>query len=122
MKYPRIDKSLRRLRRRRDDPEKTRAYTPGEIHRLAHENTNNAGIIRPDTGDLHLPSGLDDIGEGQQTDHPSRIVLIIVVIALFWIGIITYFVSQMPDPKEPGDPNRTEQNLNDGRDKRDASR
>ena len=112
MKHSRIDKSWRRLRRRRDDPEKTRAYTPGELHHLAHQSTNNVGIIRPNTGDLNLPSGLDDIGENSQTDHPSRIVLIIVVIAMIWIAILTYFVSQMPDPPEP---NKAEQNLIDRR-------
>ncbi|HJQ69448.1 MAG TPA: hypothetical protein VKA70_10765 [Blastocatellia bacterium] len=116
MKHSRIDKSLRRLRRRRDDPEKTRAYTPGEIHRLAHESAKSVGVIRPDTGDLSLPAGLDDIGEGQQTDHPGRVVLIIVIIAMFWIGLITYFVAQMPDAKE------AQQNLIDGRDKSDANR
>lgn len=122
MKKSRIDKSLRRLRRRRDDPEKTRAYTPGEIHRLAHENNNNVGIMRPNTEEMNLPSGLDDIGEGQQTDHPSRIVLVIVVLAMFWIGLVTYFVSQMPDPKEQGETNKAGQNLIDGRDKSDANR
>ncbi|HEX5732749.1 MAG TPA: hypothetical protein VF131_07945 [Blastocatellia bacterium] len=116
MKRSRIDKSLRRLRRRRDDPEKTRAYTPGEIHRLAHESTNNAGIIRPNTEDMNLPSGLDNLGEGQQTDHPSRVVLVIVMLALIFIAIIAYFVSQMPDTKETGGQNRTEQNLIEGRD------
>ena len=100
IKYPRIDKSLRRLRRRRDDPEKTRAYTPGELHRLAHESTNSVGIIRPNTGDLILPSGFDHLGESQQTGHPARIVLVIVTLALIFIAIIAYFVSQMPDPPE----------------------
>ena len=119
MKKSRIDRSLRRLRRRRDDPEKTRAYTPGELHRLAHDGTNHAGIMRPNTGDLSLPAGLDDIGEGSRTDHPSRVVLIIVILAMIWIGIITYFVAQMP---EPGEPKKAEQNLIDGRDKRDADR
>ena len=119
MNRSRIDKSLRRLRRRRDDPEKTRAYTPGEIHRLAHENTNNVGIIRPNTGDLSLPSGLDDLGEGQQTDKPSRVVLVIVMLALVFIALITYFVFQMPDP---GEPNKAERNLIDGRDKSEANR
>lgn len=103
-----LDKSLRRLRRRRDDPEKTRAYTPGEIHRLAHETENNAGIMRPNTGDLNLPAGLDDIGETQQTDSPAGVVIIIVALALIWIAIITYFVARMPEPKEEGASEQTE--------------
>ena len=111
-----LDKSLRRLRRRSDDPEKTRAYTPGEIHRLAHETENNAGVIRPDTGQLNLPSGLDDIGEGQQSNKPAGVVLVIVMLALVWIAIITYFVARMPDPKEQSAAEQTEQ-IRDGRPK-----
>jgi len=120
MKHPRIDKSLRRLRRRRDDPEKTRTYTPGELHRLAHENTNHAGIIRPDTGDLSLPSGLDSIGEGRRTEHPARVVLVIVVLALIWIAVITYFVARMPDS---GERDKLQQTITeDGRQKSEANR
>ena len=111
-----LDKSLRRLRRRRDDPEKTRAYSPGDIHRLAHEASNNAGVIRPDTGQLALPAGLDDIGEGQQSNQSSNVVLIIVALALIWIAIIAYFVARMPDPKERGAAEQTEQ-MTDGRPK-----
>jgi hypothetical protein len=115
-----IDKSLRRLRRH-DDPEKTRAYTPGEIHRLAHENANNTGVMRPDTGELVLPAGLDDIGEGQKSDHPARVVVIIVTLALIWIAIITYFVAQMPDPKEQSTSEKTEQ-MDVGRQKSETIR
>ena len=119
IKGSRIDKSLRRLRRRRDDPEKTRAYTPGELHRLAHQTANNAGVIRPDTGDLNIPSDLDNLGESQQTDHPSGVVLVIVTLALIFIALITYFVSQMPDPPER---DKAEQNMIDGRGKGEANR
>ena len=103
-----LDKSLRRLRRRGDDPEKTRAYTPGEIHRLAHETENNVGIIRPDTGQLNLPSGLDEIGEGKKSSQSSNVVLVIVMLALIWIAIITYLVARMPEPKEKGASERSE--------------
>ena len=104
-----LDKSLRRLRRRTDDPEKTRAYTPGDIHRLAHETENHAGVIRPDTGQLNLPAGLDDIGEGQQSNNPEGVVLVIVALALIWIIIITYFVARMPDTKQQSAAEQTEQ-------------
>ena len=100
MKRSRIDKSLRRLRRRRDDPEKTRAYTPGEIHRLAHETTNSVGIMRPDTGRLEPPLRHRQHRRRSTDGPPVAGSLIIVVIAMFWIGLITYFVSQMPDPPE----------------------
>ena len=95
MKHRYIDKSLRRLRKRRDDPEKTRAYTAGELQRLAHEKANNVGVLRPDN--LSLPQNLN---EAEQTDHPAGVVIVIVTLALFWIAIITYFVAQMPDPRE----------------------
>jgi hypothetical protein len=116
MKRPRVDKSLRRLRRR-DDPGKTRAYAPGELHRLAHMQTNNAGIIRPDTGNLSLPAGLDGI-EGKQTDSPLRVVLVIAVLALIWVIIITFFVARMPDQ---GERDNARQTLSDdGRSKSEA--
>jgi hypothetical protein len=111
MKHRYIDKSLRRLRRRKDDPEKTRAYTAGDLQRLAQANANGAGIMRPDTGNLSLPDGLEDIGEGRRADHPARVVLIIVTLALIWIAIVAYFVAQMPDP---GERDKAGQNITDG--------
>jgi hypothetical protein len=123
MKRKYIDKSLRRLRRRRDDPEKTRAYTPGDLQRLAQENANGAGIMRPDTVNLSLPGGLDDMGEDRQTAQPVRVVLVIVTLALIWIAILVYFISQMPDPKEAGESPSAGQNLmDDGRSKSESSK
>jgi hypothetical protein len=120
MKHRYIDQSLRRLRRRKDDPEKTRAYTPGELERLAREAANNVGIMRPDTGNLSLPTNLDNLGESEQTARPVRVVLVIVTLALIWIAIITYFVAQMPDP---GERDKAQQNLSDdGRGKSEANR
>jgi hypothetical protein len=91
-----LDKRWRRLRARRDDPDTTKRYTPQDVQALVAKQGNGAGIIRPDTGDLHVPSDLEAIGEGQQTNSPRRVLFVIVTLALIFISIITYFVSQMP--------------------------
>jgi len=84
------------LRRRQDDTETTRQYSELDLHSLAHHQNSGAGIIRPETGDLHLPSGLVESGEGRQPNTPPKVMLIIITLALVFIAIITYFVSQMP--------------------------
>jgi hypothetical protein len=95
-KLKNADKKWRRLRGRRDDPDTTKQYTPQDVHALLSKEGNGLGIIRPNTGDLHLPSNLEAIGEGEQTNSPPRIMIVIITLALIFIAIITYFVSQMP--------------------------
>ena len=85
------------MRGRRDDPDATRQYTPQDVHALAAKQGNGSGIIRPNTGDLHLPSDIEAIGEGQQTNSPPRVMLVIVILVLIFISVITYFISQMPN-------------------------
>ena len=94
-----LDKRWRRLRERRDDPETTTQYTPQDVHILLRQQENGAGIIRPNTNDIHIPSDIEAIGEGGQTNGPPRVLLVIVTLALIFISIIAYFVSQMP-PKD----------------------
>ena len=96
-KRPRNQK-WRRLRARRDDPETTRQYTPQDYKALTAEpqHRNGEGVLRPDTGDLHLPAGLDDVGEGQRGKDSPKVIIVITILALIFISIITYFVSQMP--------------------------
>ena len=89
-------KAWYRLRKRQDDRETTRHYTEQEIQSLAHSTVNSAGIIRPATGDLHMPSDLVDRVDGQQKDRPPSVLLVIITLALIFIAIITYFVAQMP--------------------------
>ena len=84
-----------RLRRPQDDPGTTRQYTEDEIQCLARPERNGAGIIRPDTGKLHMPSGLAESGDGQQNSPPG-VMVVIITLALIFITIITYLVSQMP--------------------------
>lgn len=86
-----------RLRRLKNGAETTRQYTEQDIQSLAHNQSRVAGIIRPDTGDLHMPSGLvESGGGGQQTNSPPRVMLVIITLALVFIAIIAYLVSQMP--------------------------
>jgi len=85
-----------RLRRHQNGAETTRQYTEQEIHSVAHNQSSSAGIIRPNTGDLHMPSGFVEAGDGQQTNSPPRVMLVIITLALVFIAIITYFVTQMP--------------------------
>ena len=84
------------MRGRSDDSDTTKQYTPQDVHALLKKQENGSGIIRPDTADLHLPANLEAIGEGDQTDSPYRVMFVIITLALVFIAIITYFVSQMP--------------------------
>ncbi|MGA9773987.1 MAG: hypothetical protein WBV94_33460 [Blastocatellia bacterium] len=96
MTKKRISDRWKRLRAKREDADITKQYTPGDYQILANGKGTGAGIIRPETGDLRRLSSLDAVGESQQTDSPSRVVLVIVMLALIFIAMITYFVMQMP--------------------------
>jgi hypothetical protein len=96
-KYRQLGKRWRRLRARGEDSDTTKQYTPQDVHALLHNKGNGAGIIRPGTSDLHLPANLDALGEGKQSDSPLRVMVVIVTLALIFIAIITYFISQMPN-------------------------
>jgi len=98
-KNKQIDKRWKRLRERRDDPDTTKQYTPQDVHALLHKAENGAGIIRPNSDDLHIPPDIESIGEGGQNNGTPRVMIVIVTLALIWISIIAYFVSQMP-PKD----------------------
>jgi hypothetical protein len=89
-------KGWKRLRSRQDDTETTKQYTEQEIQSLSLKQGNSAGVIRPNTGDLHIPSDLREAGEGQQASGPPHVLLVITTLALIFIAIITYLVSQMP--------------------------
>ena len=89
-------KGWKRLRRSQSETETTKQYTEQEIHSISRSPSNAAGIIRPNTGDLHMPSDLAEPGYGQQTNAPPRVMLVIITLALIFIAIIAYLVSQMP--------------------------
>ena len=82
-----------RMRRQRNGAETTRLYAPEDVQALAQNNANGAGIIRPDTGQLHRPAGLE---EQDTTGHPHTILIVIVTLAILFISAITYFITQMP--------------------------
>lgn len=86
----------KRLRPRKEDTETTRHYTPADHRALVKTPANGAGLIRPNTGDLHVPSNLEELTEGKQVAGLPGIVLVILVLWLIFISVITYFVSQMP--------------------------
>lgn len=89
-------KGWTRLRRSQHETETTKQYTEQEIQSLSRNQSNGAGIIRPNTGDLRMPLDFAEHGYGQQTGRPSRVMLVIITLALVFIAIITYLVSQMP--------------------------
>jgi hypothetical protein len=95
-KYKDRGKRWRRLRGRRDDPDTTTQYTPQDVQAIAARAGNGSGIIRPETGDLHLPADIEAIGEGEQTDSPPRILFLIITLAFIFIAVVTYFISKMP--------------------------
>jgi hypothetical protein len=88
----------KRLRARRDDPETTRQYTTDDFKSLVADKKsgNGEGILRPSTNDYHLGGDLEDIGEGQKRNEGPKVVLVITILALIFISIIAYLVSQMP--------------------------
>jgi hypothetical protein len=97
MKPGRMHQKWKRLRARRDNPETTKHYTEQDIKSLAGNRPtgNGAGIIRPDDS-VQIPASIDDMGEMQQTSHPNKVLFVIVTLALTFIAIIAYLVSQMP--------------------------
>jgi hypothetical protein len=86
----------RRLRKRRDDPEMTRPYTPQDEMSLITERVNGAGILRSNSRDVIVKNNLESLGEGDQSSHPHRVMLAIVLLALTFILIVAYFVAKMP--------------------------
>jgi hypothetical protein len=90
-------KLWRRLRPRRDELETTKVYTEEEIQSLAHSQKHGSGIIRLNTGDLHLPKGLEEPAGSGKIDSATKVMLVIITLAVLFICIITYFVNQMPN-------------------------
>lgn len=89
-------KGWKRLRASQDETGTTGIPPEPQSLSLSRNQTNNAGIIRPDTGDLHMPSDLSEPGYGQQVSGPPRVMLVIITLSLIFIAIIAYLVSQMP--------------------------
>ena len=58
---------------------------------------SDEGLLRLKTETLRLPSALAEASElGESGLMPGRVVLTITVLAIVFIAIITWFISQMP--------------------------
>ncbi|MFN7945991.1 MAG: hypothetical protein U0Z53_11610 [Blastocatellia bacterium] len=51
------------------------------------------GIIRPQTGKLHLSSDLLDSGAGAPEERTDRVVIVVVGLALVFIGFIVWYIA-----------------------------
>jgi hypothetical protein len=87
----------RRLRKKTSEAETTKFYTEAEIEAMADESRKSAGIMRLQTAELHLPKSLEEPEDDNQNNSAFRVMLVIILMMLIFIGIITYFVAQMPD-------------------------
>jgi hypothetical protein len=58
---------------------------------------NNSGIIRQDAAAFRLPNALAEAGESEAHNWmPSRFVFFVVFMAIVFIAIVAWQVSQMP--------------------------
>jgi hypothetical protein len=87
----------RRLRKNHSETEKTSFYTDDELEALSEEPENHSGVMRLHTAELHLPKSLEEPTSEKQKDSGIYVMLVIILLMLIFIGIIAYFVSQMPD-------------------------
>jgi hypothetical protein len=67
---------------------------------VANQASDNSGILRQDHNQFRLPNALAEAGELEPSGWmPSRFVILVVVFALIFIGIIAWQVSEMPSAK-----------------------
>jgi hypothetical protein len=75
----------------------------GGQHRLRKEpeasaENHQVGVLRFDSEGWRLPEALAEAGETGSTDFmPGRVMLVITILAIIFIAIMTWFVSQMPE-------------------------
>lgn len=61
-------------------------------------HNRSVGVLRFDAEHLHLPEALAEAGENEPNGMmPGRVVMVITGLAIVFIAIIAWFVSQMPD-------------------------
>jgi hypothetical protein len=65
---------------------------PTESQPVRHNGDD--GIIRPQTGRLHLSSDLLESGGGDSDTRIDKVVIVVVALALLFIGIIAWFVAR----------------------------
>ena len=65
---------------------------------LTAPSGNGAGILRPDTAEMRLPDALIEASDNSERKlMPGNVTLTITILAITFIAIITWFVSQMPE-------------------------
>jgi hypothetical protein len=75
---------------------RTRKIQESKVPPAKRESPPKAnGLMRPDTGDLTVPSDLND-EEKSRSVLPNKVVLVIALLALIFITVITWFVAHMP--------------------------
>ncbi|HWQ35729.1 MAG TPA: hypothetical protein VNQ79_22990 [Blastocatellia bacterium] len=70
----------------------TRRLSPPD-HRQNEQAQNTDGIIRPRTGRLHLSSDLIESGGGMSDEGANKVVIVVVALALIFIGLIAWFIA-----------------------------
>jgi len=61
-------------------------------------HNRSVGVLRFDAEHLHLPEALAEAGENEPNGIlPGRVVMVVAGLAMVFIAIIAWFVSQMPD-------------------------
>ncbi len=64
----------------------------------ATPRNKNAGILRFEAQKWRLPEALAEAGETEREGlAPGRVVIVIATLAILFIAIIAWFVSQMPN-------------------------
>lgn len=63
----------------------------------AQNNNHTAGVLRLDDDNWRLPDALAEAGETRENGlMPGGVVIVIACLAIIFIAIIAWFVSQMP--------------------------
>lgn len=92
-------KSLRKMRRRAVSLSMARLTTPKTEPSPTidtREHAKQGGILRDDITELNLPASLSNIEDKAMAVDPTKIVLVIVVFALIFIALITWFIANEP--------------------------
>jgi len=62
----------------------------------ANEHAKQGGILRDEITLLDLPVRLSQLEDSSMTVDPTKIVLVIVIFALLFIGFITWLIATTP--------------------------
>lgn len=75
--------------------ERSHAATPAPTDNGAA--ARSPGVLRFDSDGWRLPKGLAEVGETESNGlMPGPVVLVIAILAIIFISIMAWFVSQMP--------------------------